>query len=806
MPMNPRTLRPGNTFTPRSISGLALWLDAADGSSLYTTDAGPVTAVSSPLDISGCGLWLDASNAGSLTLNGNTVSEWRDLSGNARHFSQATPASQPNANSRTQNGRRVLDFAGAQSLNGNAASLSIATNVSGLTIFVVGQFDAIASTTMAMLSISRSDVNNSARAALVYLLGTNQILVGGRRLDADAFASAGYAPNTNTNVLTGTLDYANSDAFIWQGGATQASNTAFQTNGSTANADSLAVVVGSDGGATQGLDGFIAEVIVYPSALSTTDRARVEAYLAAKWGISGVHAQATATSDPVGYCADKSGNGRHLTQSIGASRPALRAATINGKRSLTFDGVDDNLWRSQGLTSDDLTMFCVYRYDALGGIVYDTGYTGDQTNANSSSIIGFLNSAGFLVNASGQVITRLDRTRSGTSDQGGFSSAPGSYSAGRVAIATAAASYGGASPVRYAAFDGAALTDSNRFNGTIWSTISLGCRRNSGATVSAASVFLAGQVCEFIAYDRNLPVAQRQRLERYLAAKWGITLAPQVSNADAQDWVNRVYANGGTVSSTTATAVNTFCNDIDAAGIRSLFYRANLFCGNADASLIAVRTPLYRGQSLGGTQFGGTLDTNVNFAITDYAETGTGAGTGGLKGDGSTKYLDTGFATNMLPAVTSRHVSAYEIAKSPNTNDASMGGSIGSSADGMILSTGNPASAYFLYRAGPNTFVQASSSYSGGAHWIGQNNAIRAGQIYKNGTLDASATAPGDCVNSAGTIGVFSWKYTDATTSWIFTSAVRLGGYSIGLSMTDPQAAAYYAAMQTFQTAMSRNA
>ena len=45
MPMNPRTLRPGSTFTPRSISGLALWLDAADTSSLYTTDAGPVTAV-----------------------------------------------------------------------------------------------------------------------------------------------------------------------------------------------------------------------------------------------------------------------------------------------------------------------------------------------------------------------------------------------------------------------------------------------------------------------------------------------------------------------------------------------------------------------------------------------------------------------------------------------------------------------------------------------------------------------------------------------------------------------------------------
>ena len=36
MPLSPRTLRPANTFTPRSISGLALWLDAsASGDKQY---------------------------------------------------------------------------------------------------------------------------------------------------------------------------------------------------------------------------------------------------------------------------------------------------------------------------------------------------------------------------------------------------------------------------------------------------------------------------------------------------------------------------------------------------------------------------------------------------------------------------------------------------------------------------------------------------------------------------------------------------------------------------------------------------
>jgi hypothetical protein len=46
MAMNHRTLRPSvSGFTPRSISGLALWLDGADSSTTYTTDAGPVVVV-----------------------------------------------------------------------------------------------------------------------------------------------------------------------------------------------------------------------------------------------------------------------------------------------------------------------------------------------------------------------------------------------------------------------------------------------------------------------------------------------------------------------------------------------------------------------------------------------------------------------------------------------------------------------------------------------------------------------------------------------------------------------------------------
>ena len=256
MAMNPRLLVPRATFNPRSISNL--------------------------------GLWLDASADSSLTFNATTVSEWRDLSGNGRHMEQGTAVAQPVATTRTQNGRRVLEFQGGQFMLGNSASLNVLRDKPGGTVFVVGKLDQTGfPQTFIVATISGSDV--SSRAILDMELAGNSWRVGGRRLDSDSFGFVRLpgSVDTNSNVLTGVLDYASSDAFLYQNGSLLGSNASFQTDGNTSDTDSNVVSIGATtAGATALLDGFVGEIILYQRALSATERQRLERYLGVKWGIT----------------------------------------------------------------------------------------------------------------------------------------------------------------------------------------------------------------------------------------------------------------------------------------------------------------------------------------------------------------------------------------------------------------------------------------------------------------------------------------------------------------------------------------
>ena len=271
---------------------------------------------------------------------------------------------------------------------------------------------------------------------------------------------------------------------------------------------------------------------------------------------------------------------------------------------------------------------------------------------------------------------------------------------------------------------------------------------------------------------------------------------------EAQVWRNAVVGGDGSVSTATLKAVSDFCKSIDTAGIRSKFRRLNLFCGNSDASLVAVRTPLYRGESRTGTQYGSSLDTNVNFVEGDYTETGA---SGGLLGNGTSKYLNTGFNVDQLPGAANCHIASYI----RGTQDIASARTL----VGVLFNSVTDRYRLFLQLSGssaPNYGIQTELGKANSASANNRTN-TNGGLLIASRTSTTSLTLYDDAV-SIGTSAVSTAETTGASPFFVFARNGpteyyngRMAGYSIGAGLSNAEATSYYNAMNTFQTALSRN-
>lgn len=774
-----RTLRPGGKFTPKSVKGLSLWLDGAATQSMYTTDAGPVAAVSSPENVypESLALWLkadalqrfdDEPDSGEeivLDLNGR-VAAWIDNAVSGHSAASTSSTTRPTYVANALNGKPVIRFDGTHDLFGDLVNYNLSTL--SRTVFLVFRLNGAQANNARVFSVANSATADFSANQVIPCLAfqTSSTQVG-------AYSGAG----GHVSTVSGANNYI---VYSYTSVATSptAATLTCRANGgagtsASANSSDTATRFGigcaaHDRTAKGNID--VAEIIVYGIALGAEDRASIEKYLASKWGISGVHAPATAASDPVGYWRDQSGNGRHAKQSVAAYRGTVGSHGARG--AITLDGTDDHLVLGNLSAAFPSAGEVVVAY-ALSAV--DTSYTVYQTSDNlASDVFGGLTFAGAFRNSRLAGLSLTGPSSVGAHLWGASSQSSGYnlWVEGANALATTADHTGGTNHA-------------------------IGMR----AASPGANQAMTGKLLEVCVFNRVLSSSERRRLNRYLAARWSIALAPQASNADAQSWINRVYANGGTVSASTAEAVNQFCNAIDLAGIRSKFYRLNLFCGTG---LNACLVPLYRGQSPGGTQFGNVTDTNVGsgsaaFIEADYVESGA---TGGLKGNGSSKHLQTGFPANTL-STASRHLSAYEIVRDTTTYKSMMGAS--DDASGLYY--------YALQNGAPGTTVignfsaQASATnQTTGGHWIVADGGPTSLILWKQGQSVATSTSPTrGTVTSTFGIPVFGNMTVPSLASVGNFTAARLGGYSIGLGMSVTDVGAYYAAMQAFQTALQRN-
>jgi hypothetical protein len=221
----------------------------------------------------------------------------------------------------------------------------------------------------------------------------------------------------------------------------------------------------------------------------------------------------TESGGAVSQWNDKSGNNFNASQGTSAERPTYVTNAVGNKNALLFDGVDDfvvvahnNLLNMQ---LDPSAVFCVYKQDVSG-----TGFRLFQKDDGAGTFADSL----------------FGSPQNFTSVAGAFGdSYSPAYTPGDVAIQSF--TWDGSLITNW--LDGTLATPGTVFNGTIvggsidptntpaanTDDLYIAKRNNPGFSEGN----FQGYICEIIFSNLNLSTIERQKVEGYLAHKWGLT-------------------------------------------------------------------------------------------------------------------------------------------------------------------------------------------------------------------------------------------------------------------------------------------
>lgn len=226
-----------------------------------------------PAQLPSLSAWYDASDASTITLNGSTVNQWRDKSGNARHVSQATATNQPSYTTNAITFDGTNDHLTASGINFSATDK--------MTVFMALRNVAA--------DITRSAFMFGGPFGGVTGLGADYPVDSSLRLRVDARGSVTAFPSSAasatkrnvTSIFGFGADIAGDSIFAFVDGTQVLNNT---SDLGTGNFGTSNLFIGSYNGSVAFFSGSIYETVVVPTLLSLSDRQKLEGYLAHKWG------------------------------------------------------------------------------------------------------------------------------------------------------------------------------------------------------------------------------------------------------------------------------------------------------------------------------------------------------------------------------------------------------------------------------------------------------------------------------------------------------------------------------------------
>jgi hypothetical protein len=240
-------------------------------------------------------VWLNTGNSASITQSAGAVSLWSDLSGNAYNFSQGTASRRPAYTAAGgPSGRPALSF--------NAASINYLSrnNISGAISFAGG----VSSFAAASFNASTNgkgferiyDFGNGTASENIWLgrqgTGANigyETRSGGAI--AQTYATSNVLVNGTNNIYEtveqgGTAGTLSAVAF-YKAGTVQASSGTFGSFSYVPNSitRTLDYIGKSNWAADDYFSGTMSEILLYNTAMNTTQRVILENYLWAAWGL-----------------------------------------------------------------------------------------------------------------------------------------------------------------------------------------------------------------------------------------------------------------------------------------------------------------------------------------------------------------------------------------------------------------------------------------------------------------------------------------------------------------------------------------
>lgn len=533
-------------FDPRIIPGCVLWLDGDDINTQFQD-----TAATTPV-----------------TATGQDVARWNDKSLSGLAFTNSSSATTPKTAFNSQNGRSTLSFttSGGSPPTGGQ-SLATTTNVNRLptgsasgAYFVVSRSTITYSLPQMLFSYGTNPSANNVTRQFYY--SSNSPNPG--TLYTDIFGATGRISDgtdyrNSYSILSSTMVASASGNNGWDNGNQFSGGDPTYPNGASLTSMAIGTTRASIGYGNNGtadsywLNGNIAEILVFSNVLTTSERQQIEGYLAWKWGLQsqlatnhpykntytvvrpflrnfvptdisncfawydgGDRSSMTISgSNTITQWRDKSGNGNTLTTTNATTGPAIVTTTNNpigydifyNAATVSTPFLQNS---SISISSSTLTVFVVYwmaQTQTYFGRIFSTGTTNDYNTTDFSGITFYTASGSTNSN---YIYAKSSNAGYGTSVTAGTTR--GVYHIASLPMTTSPS-------ISCQSFiDG---TQSNSITNVDATRTFNFTQLALGRAFQGSNAFI-GNINEVIVYSTQLSTQDRQRVEGYLAWKWGL--------------------------------------------------------------------------------------------------------------------------------------------------------------------------------------------------------------------------------------------------------------------------------------------